>query len=369
MARRALGHAFIAASLFTVTSCRTHLNSNSWTFSIHKSPPAFSNPWPWKDAVACSPFKGVERWYLKSTNDHTSLELYQFDFRANPELRFGLYDQGEDDVKPFDNQTDFFSHGVGWVTNHLNASGKGKVLLAWNGMFFSFLPKHGQSSQLATHIGPVVIDGKTHYNVGQHRWTFGVSYGKHGAPEFRCVFKPDQNALANFSYAADGAQCLILNGKSLRLPAPSDPSVLHPRGGAPSTDEDVGAIPVVDDIRTSRTSIGWSKDSRYLYVLIVSEPDTETGSINAFRTRSYQVGGWNLADLQAFWKSLGIWGAINSDGGMETQRTLLQPGGAYNLLRPQLNGPGRILTLDKNCSNAPAGGTLMTFYVSQQRKR
>jgi len=351
---------------FACVCCRQTQPSSHWTFTIHSPVPDKSATWPWKDAVASSPFKGVSLWYVQSTNDYTSLELYRFDFKTNPHLRFAIYDQDQDDNHPFDNQTDFFSHGVGWVTHHLNEGGKGKVLLAWNGLFFSFLPKHAGSNQLATHIGPVVIDGKTHYNVGQHRWTFGVSYDKKGMPHFEALFKPGESALAKFSYAADGAQCLIHDGKPLRLPPPSDPSVLHPRGGAPSTDQDVGAIPVVDDIKTSRTSIGWSKDSRYLYVLIVGEPDTETGSINAFRTGSAQVGGWNVVDLQTFWKSMGVYGAINSDGGMETQRTWLLPDNRYELLKPQLSSPGRKVILDRDCTNAPEGGTLMTFYVAEK---
>ena len=306
-----------------------------------------------------------DRWQAV-TADATTLVLFRFDFLNNRRLTFALYDQDQDDDKPFNNETQYFEHGVGWVTKHLNHTGHGKVLLAWNGLFFSFLPKRN-NIQPASHIGPVVIDGKAHYNVGQHRWTFGVSYDSKGLPKFNAIFKPDHETLEQFSYASDGAQCLIFAGKPLRLAVPSDPSVVRTRGGMPSTDQDIGSIPVVDDIKTSRTSIGWSKDSRYLYVLIVSEPDTETGSINAFRTGNAQVGGWNVADLQSFWKSLGVWGAINSDGGMETQRTFLQPDGLYELLRPQISGPARKLILDKNFSNAPQGGTLMTFYVSESK--
>lgn len=360
-------HLFGALCLILCCGCIAK-RAPRWTFVLHSgSSPDPGVSWPWKGAVESHPFKGVSRW-TASTNDYTSLELFRFDFSANPRLRFGMYDQDEDDAKPFDDQVDFYPYGIGWVTQHLNSSfsSKRRILLAWNGLFFAFRrvpgsPPHGW----ANHIGPIVLDGKAHYNVGEHRWMFGAKYDAGERPHFKAVFKPGWKELSTqFNIAADGAQCVVRDGEPLQLPPPSYPSLARPAHAMSSTAEDVGQIPIVDDIKTSRTSIGWSKDSRYMYVLIVSEPDTETSSINAFRKHYAQVGGWSLADLQEFWMSLHVWGAINSDGGLETQRTLLQQDGSYDLLTPQIGAPAKHIKLAKDLSNAPPGGTLMSFFVS-----
>jgi hypothetical protein len=102
-------------------------------------------------------------------------------------------------------------------------------------------------------------------------------------------------------------------------------------------------------------------------VLIVNESHTETESIDNFRRGLAQDGGWSLPDLQRFWMKLGVCGAVNSDGGVETQRTFLLPNGTYDLLTPQMNAPAKHITLMKDFSNAPDGGTLMTFYISGRR--
>ena len=324
--------------------------------------------WPWPEVKRSNPHSGVTRWFQTAT-DGTSLELFQFDFKENPHLRFEIYDQDEDDAKPFDNRVDYFEQGVGKVTQHLNDLKRGPVLLAWNGLFFAFQktpdsPAHGW----ATHIGPVVLDGRAHYNVGTHRWFFGVKYGFAGWPQFRVLHTPTlDGAAAHFDFGADGAQCLVWNGKPLDLqpmPQPTDPPIKQP---APSTKEQSGYIPVIDFLKTSRTSMGWSKDSRFLYVLIVAEPDTETGSIQQLRLGAAQSAGWTLADLQRFWMKLGVWCAVNSDGGAETQRTWLRPDGRYELLTPQISGSAKRTVLKPDLGDAPGDGTLMTFYVSDSR--
>jgi hypothetical protein len=286
--------------------------------------------------------------------DGTELELLRFDFKSGHGLRFGIYDQDQDDSAPFDNKVDYFDHSVGWVTKHLNSSSR-RVLFASNGPFFAFdHPPESPKNGWARHIGPVVIDGAMHANVGQHRWTFGVKYSDQGFPSFETLFLPDAKTLGSkFDFAADGVQCLVKEGKP-RLLAKIEKKTFD-------TDKDVGSIPIVDQIKTSRVSLGWSKDSRYLYALIISEPDSETGSINELRRGLQQEGGWSTADLQRFWTKLGVWGAINSDGGMETQRTLLQKDGSYDLLTPLSSGErGHV----KLIGDGPGGGTLLSFYVA-----
>ncbi len=338
--------AFVVFLGFLAWGCARTTNQAT---PVSASVTALASPlatWPWPNAKLSHPWGGVDRWTAESS-DRTTAELFRFDF-TDHKLRFGLYDQDEDDAIPFDNKADFFANGVGLATKHLNEVGRGRVLLAWNGLFFSYqrtpsAPPHGW----ATHIGPVVLRGRMHYNVGQHRWTFGVKYDSKGMPRFKALRLPYVQTLeSEFDDAADGSQALLHDGK------PVQPTL--------------AGIPIVDEIKTSRTSIGWSKDSRFLYVLIVLEPDTETASIRELREGKPQTGGWNFADLQTFWTKLGVDGAINSDGGAETQRAWLQEDGSYDLLTSQLSKSPRHMTLPPGFQTAPDGGSLMTFYVSER---
>jgi hypothetical protein len=177
---------------------------------------------------------------------------------------------------------------------------------------------------------------------------------------------PDRNTLARFTYGASGVQCLVRNGQPLRLrPFPADDEPL-PKGPVPSTPEEAGFIPIVEHIRTSRTSLGWSKDNRRLALLLVHEPDHETASTLALRHHQPMAGGWTVADLQRFWLSRGAWGAINLDGGNVTQATCLRPDGRYDLITPRWSAAERRLVFDDRFTGAPQGGTLMYFYVVEQ---
>jgi hypothetical protein len=318
--------------------------------------------WPWKRAVKTEARKGVTRWFVNSTADGTDLELFEFDFSANPKLTFEIYDQDEDDSKPFDNRADYFPRGVGQVTKHLNEQKRGKVVAAWNGLFFGYDRGAGSPQNgYATHIGPVVLGGKVYHNVGRHRWTFGVKRAD-GRATFKVLHLPSKALLAeNFDFAADGAQCLILDG---------EPKKLEPFPGreksAPSTPDQAGHIAFVDYWKTSRTSLAWNKDSSRLYVLIVNEPDTEVESKLALKYGKLSKGGWTLSDLQRFWRSFGAWGAINSDGGIVTQSLWLRPDGKYELLPSRLASPSKRLEFDHSLTGTPAGGSLLTFYVAER---
>jgi hypothetical protein len=313
-----------------------------------------SATWPWLAAEEGHPRNGVSHWLDKAA-DGTTLDLIRFDFKENSRLRFELYDQDEDDATPFDDRVDYYGKGVGAIVNHLHQLKRGKVVAAWNGMFFGYLTPGGGPGVVAHHIGPVVLRGKARYNVGRHRWTFGVSY-RAGAPEFRAELLP---AMANlgerFDFAADGAQLLVREGKPLPLanPVPSEDSA--------------GTIAIVDDMRTSRVSMAWSKDNRFFYLLFVNEPDNELASKLEVKHGKQPFGGWALADLQRFWMALGAWGAVNGDGGAVAQLTYLRPDGKYEMLPPRIAAPNKRLTFEPDFVGAPAGGTLMTFYVVERK--
>lgn len=299
--------------------------------------------------------KGVTRWFDATPKDGTTLELFCFDFAENPQLRFGIYDQDQDDEKPFDDNVDVGKRGVGDIVRGLNANGKADVLLASNGLFYS-------GGAVAHHIGPVVLDGKARYNVGSHRWTFGVQY-VNGKPEFKTLLQPNKTALEHeFAFAADGAQCLIKDGKPLKLPAfpkPGDPPLPRP---IPCSSDEVGSIPDIDFLKTTRVSLGWSRDSSKLYMLFVKEPDSETESMSEERLGEPQKGGWTLEDLQQFWRQVGVWGAINSDAGDIAQWIYLRKDDLYELSPPQIVSSKKLI-VDRKLRGVPPGGTLLFFYI------
>jgi hypothetical protein len=117
-------------------------------------------------------------------------------------------------------------------------------------------------------------------------------------------------------------------------------------------------------MRTTRASMGWSRDSQAFYLLFVKEPDSETASIYAHDLGVPLAGGWTVADLQRFWLSLGVWGAVNSDGGDLAQLLVRRDAdGGYDLTPPRWASRAMRLSLPPDGSGAPEGGALMYFVV------
>ena len=303
---------------------------------------------------------GVTRWYDTSAADGTTLDLMEFDFRENPRLRFELYDQDED----HDNLADYYERSVAHVVRDLNRQGRGPVIAAWNGPFFAYDRSPGMGANgKARHVGPVVTNGVVRHNVGNPRWTFGVSRDGH----FKVLHQPDRATLAReFTFASAGLQCLLKDGQALRLQPYPAPGAPLPRQPVPSTPDEAGHIPLVDHMRTSRTSLAWSADSSKLFLLVVNEPDHELGSKLAVKRGESNEGGWTLDDLQRFWRAFGAPNAVNSDGGAVTQFLFRLPNGQYNLLPPRLTSPNRRLAMDENWETAPKGGTLMSFLIRER---
>lgn len=323
-----------------------------------------SATWPWPGSTSEALTLGTSRWSC-TADDGTTLELLRFDFSVNPRLRLELYDQDQDDAKPFDNETDYYPRGVGHVVRHLLEQKKGRVVAAWNGPFFGYDKKRNPPHGFAKHVGPVFLDGAMHYNVGRPRWCFGVRNGKFAVVHCSELLTKD----TPFDFGAAGLQCLIKEGLPLKLqppPSPYDPPLVQP---VPCAADEAGHIPRVDHIRTSRASIAWSKDSRQLYVLVVNEPDNETESWLALKRGKPLGGGFTLNDLQRFWlafsKAHPIWGAINSDGGAVTQLTYLRHDAKYEMLPARIASPNVRRVFGPEFAGAPAGGSLMTFYVRE----
>ncbi len=340
--------------------------------------PSYTSPapdatWPWKGAKTKLLAKGVTQ-TSKITSDGTLLDLWEFDFAANPRLRWEIFDQDEDDEHPFDNHVLYWNRNVARATKELEAKGRGKILVAWNGAFFGYNLKSNVED--AFHVSPVVLRGKAYFNTAQHRWTFGVKQTPNG-PVWKTFFKPGKALMEReFDFAAGSVQCLIKNGQPLKVepfPAPGGKFKNQP---VPSTAQDAGHIPYFDHMRTCRASIGWSRDNKKLYLLAVKEPDDEGASSLAlsFAVRGNPLpngttlgGGWTVPDVQRFWQAKGVWGASNSDAGGVLQWVARQPNGSgWQMVPPRQESKAMQLKVAPNWNGAiSGGGSMMYFFVRE----
>lgn len=140
-----------------------------------------------------------------------------------------------------------------------------------------------------------------------------------------------------------------------------------PRQPVPSTPDEAGFVPFVDHIQTSRTTMGWSQDSTKFYLLIAKTATPEGDSVAAFQRRTAGAGGWTVADEQRFWQGLGVWGAVNIDGGDVTMLTARRADGNYDMVPPLWADRRMRVTFTPQFQNAPQGGTLMYFYVREAK--
>lgn len=342
--------------------------------------PSVLASWPWPQVRRSTPHHGVTHWLDTSSPDGTSVELFEFDFKANPGLRLELYDQDEDDAQPLDNQVFYWSRGLGTVTQHLQSrldkEQGGQVVAAWNGAFFGLKNLKPREADWAFHLAPVVLRGEVLHNTSNHRWTFGVQYAN-GRPVFKAQHLPGRKQLEqNFDFAAGRMQGLLRDGEPLRLQPfpwkgekPATPPVA-------STPQEAGHIPTLDHMKTSRISLGWTGNYRRLYLLFVKEPDGETPSRAAVQRWKPAYGGWTLADVQRFWLAMkrdkGVWHAVGSDGGDVAQLALLQLGGGYEMVPPRMamesgRATNRLKISADTRQPLPEelrlGGALMYFYI------
>ena len=326
--------------------------------------------WPWQNAKETKLRRGVTLWSARQ-HDGTLVEMLCFDFAKNPDLRFEFLDQDADDAVPWNNEVRYSALGVGGATRKLNQKfGGNSVVAAWNGVFFGYLDGAANPFGRAFHVSPVVINGQVHHWGSNHRWTFGAKT-ENGKTVFKTFFRPDKSTLKReFDFAGGSVQCLLRDGKPLRLqPFPQSGDAPLPQPVV-STKAEAGHIPVFDHMRTCRASMAWTKDSAQLFVLLIKEPDNESLSAWALQYNWPIGGGWTVADVQRFWLSLqkpfGITDAINSDAGNVLQYTFLRPDQKYDLVTARGAGVTyERATFDKNFHNAPGGGSLTYFYVRE----
>jgi hypothetical protein len=238
--------------------------------------------------------------------DGTTVRLLSFDFVTEPQLRLRLYDADSDDASPGDDiNTTWLGQGLDFVLDKLRPrahQNHREVLCLFNGGFFG-----GYSPWVGHHEAPIVVDGVPLYNTNilkskwpDQSWVFGVSYNDAtaGRPQFHLRESVSWKQLSQeFQTAISGVRPLRVNGKSLPL--------------APG----IGAT----GLRCSRTSLGWTADSRHLFLLIVRDADGEAASNRQRRNGQEQTGGWDVVQVQQFWERRGIPHAILLDGGESTQ--------------------------------------------------
>ncbi len=332
-----------------VAACSAPKTPNIPEIGSTTFPAQASAQWPWEKSSYETVASGVERWYLKDLTG-TALELLCFDLSKGLVLK--LIDQDALDDKPFDNSTNYYSQSAAHIMRQLQQDGCDPVAV-WNGSFFGYDRRPGVPQDTAVHVGPMVIGNKAYYNLPLVRWTFGFKSSPDGL-KLNVTQTPFSELGEKFDFACNGVECLILEGKPLPL-----------IGGKTPTKEQAGSIQGVDQMRTSRTSVGWSKDSRYLYLLVVSEPDTETESKLASRHGGEDTGGWTVADLQRFWTSYKANFAVNLDGGVVTQ-LVLNRNGRMEMVPPKLTVNSQRITLNDDISDAPQGGSIMYFAICRK---
>lgn len=329
--------------------------------------------WPLPHATQESLGHGITHWTSQG-NDGTTIDFLDFDFGANPKLRWEIFDQDEDDEKPLDNHVYYWNRNVARATKELNVKGSVPVLAAWNGAFFGYNNK--TKGEDAFHVSPVVLRGKSYFNGVNHRWTFGVKNTAQG-PVWKVFYKPTrQQREREFDFAAGSVQCLVRNGKPLKVePFPVTINDIKPQP-VPSSPQEAGHIPLFDHMRTCRASLGWSRDNRHLYLLTVKEPDNE-GSSSAALTLSLRGatlpggmtlgGGWTTADVQRFWISKGVWGAINSDAGSVLQLVYRKPNSLYTFVPPRQETTIQRINCGPNWYGAVSGGGAMMYFLVREQ--
>ena len=315
--RRALGA--VSVALVLLLAWRSWRAARRYEFL---SAPLTQARWPWPAARREVLSRGVAHWLDRSSPDGTTLELFEFDFQADPQLRFALYDQDQDDKKPFDNRAFYWNKGLAPVTQHIAQrvaqQTKGQLVALWNGAFFGLENHKPREKDRAFHLAPIVLNGRAHYMQSNHRWTVGTRLIK-GKTQFQAEHLPSRAQLADFNYAMGAAQCLVKDGKPLRLRAYPSANETPQPPPVPSTPAEAGHIPILDFMKTSRISLGWNGDSSKLWLLFVKEPDGETPSRAAVLGNRVAWGGWRLDDVQRFWMAFGtsenVDTALVTDGG------------------------------------------------------
>lgn len=229
--------------------------------------------------------------------DGTSWRLLTFDLKS---VDFGLYDADSDDSQPNDNRN------TTWLVQALPrvwSKSPNEPLCVVNGGFF------GASAPLVgEHEAPLRINGRSLYDVDtlQSDWPLQnatlVWRNEGGVTQPQILRGASFSDLQNFSGALGGVRVLLEN---------SHAELLKPGMGGTT-------------LKCCRTSIAWNRRTNQFWVLSVRDPDGEASSVrdNQIEKRTkrrVQVGGWDVAQVQQFWRARGATDAVLFDGGESGQ--------------------------------------------------
>lgn len=233
--------------------------------------------------------------------DGTTIHLLRFDLRR---VRLGIYDADSDDSHPYDNRNaTWLDQPLRRVWRNIAARDGRAPLCIVNGGFFG-----NAESWIGTHEAPLLSDGKARYNTNvlQTDWPQQAATlvwkREAGVVKPRIRREISFKELENCDGALGGVRVLREGGRDATL-APG-------MGGA--------------TLRCSRTSVAF--DSQNLWVLSVRDPDGEASSVRANKWEKahpgapkIQVGGWDVAQVQRFWRERKIPNAVLFDGGESSQ--------------------------------------------------
>ncbi len=351
--------------------------SNSASASV-VAPPSTLAKWPLVGATTQNA-RGVRHEVTRDA-DGTEVDLVEFDFNNNPKLKLELFDQDGDDAKPFDNKARYWGRNAAYILSH-QSNESGQIVAAFNGGPFDF--DHNKSLDEAHHVAPVVLKGKPYFQdvVSDQSalWTFGVREGK--TPRFEAMLRPSSVQLNSFDFATGGVQCLVKDGAPLTIDEPPT-NKKWPRSKPPSLDE-MGSLGRVDWMKTSRVSLGWNRDCSKLWILNVHDPEAEAVSrvAMAMRVRGQAdsstppvSGGWSALDVQNFWKSKGVWGAVLLASGDFAQLARRHdgqidfvPSHVASLFWKTSRGRTR-LVCGNDLKGAPTGGSALSYWMVREGK-
>ncbi len=291
--------------------------------------------------------------------DGTTIHLLRFDLKK---IDLGLYDADEDDATPFDDKNaTWLGQPLRRVAQKITRRDGRAPLCVVNGGFFGNL-----DPWIAIHEAPVSRRGDTHYNstVLQTDWPEQIATlvwkSENGATRLQIERRVAFEDLAGFSGALGGVRVLRESGKDATL-APG-------MGGS--------------TLKCSRTSVGF--DSHFLWILSVRDPDGEASSVRANRWEKahpeapkIQVGGWDVKQVQRFWRDRKIPSAVLFDGG-ESAQLGADYGNGLNVVHSSFHfsrTPGFLnrkplrVVLPMLPPDAANGGVLNWFFVAQRKTK
>ena len=270
-----------------------------WGFDSYNS----LAPWDFSDG---GPFLGKQAEVGEAKTffpqpDGTTIHFLRFDLKR---IKLGIYDADSDDSRPFDDRNaTWLGQPLGRVSQKIAARDGKTPLCVINGGFFGNAPWW-----IGTHEAPIIQNGRAHYDsrVLQTDWPQQAAtlvwQRENGVETLQIKRKVAFEALSRFDGALGGVRVLRQSGR--------DADLKPGMGGT--------------TLKCSRTSLGF--DSQNLWILSVRDPDGEASSVRANKwekahpgATKIQVGGWDVAQVQKFWREREIPNAVLFDGGESTQ--------------------------------------------------